>query len=720
MAWLTYFVFINKDVDDVIYIFPEQISNECDIVSGPWRQRLKDGTLLINDVERTMVPSKFKNLNKFLKRVKVKREKIIEDIQPSVLEDYGLDGSAELQFNDQRFRWSILGNSGYIWDENRKRIYVLGKRYVEGLGRYTGRLDNNTLISNAGSYVTLEFDGLVLERVSQLGGWLSSNQPHRPPFNSRGADLIKCLSSLTLDELKGVALQADAEELWKFVAKTSAGDDYHITVYQGKERQLIKAGNQPMQVLSKQKWQELEMLRDAFKRDYLLDIMFGIDGLPFDRIIIKNGALEEFRLQRYKDDDSSYQVTGYSYWELIWPEGRESASSMVGYDFFNTLNNLEVKDVRLQPISGSLLPRDDMRTIECYDGEKDQRAVLHWFADGTVQSLFHRGKLVASTVEQNPVSFKALLNPSSFLNPYVLPADVRRVEKIQRIHYQKPYRGELLKRQSLNSWFISYYSSPETLDRDEQADATSCSRVALSLLHLQSQETRLATPERIKLHTKPQRGLDIRLSAWQIEDGEDEQFIEETLGRDWGMSLIQENGQWWAMNRESTLEYKLDERDVEQLFSDVSPGFIFAGVPGQIEQLRIKNNGKTFMVVKTEQHWQTKYNGQWQDVDKLQMRLFLSDLSDCKAQRSDSTQQSLPADQVKAELEIFMPSFDDRREHIRILIGEKLNGLYPVSVDSSSGQQVLDGVAWCPAASIEKLLRDQRWFLPADIDQAAE
>ncbi len=714
LLFLVYYLTLADDPDAVIRVFPEPLGAEFELRTPGWHQIIDGESLLVNDVARPLVASKAKNLGKYLKKVSARAQHVIEDVEAQVLPDYGLDGSRELRYADQRYRWAQVDGQGYIWHEQQQCIYNVNKNYVEQLDSYAKRMDNNQLISIAGKIVRMEIDDLLLERVTRYGGWLSSTQPHRPAFNSRGAEFLDILKGLTLKSVRGLELAADAQPIWEYKAELEDGQLFVLQVFEEGEAYKVKAGDQPVQPLSKAEWQMFEDLREAFKEDYLVDFSMGMEGVPFDRIIIKSGGIEKYRIQRHGTEDSSYQVPGYSYWELIWPGGRESASPQVAMQFFYGLNSIAVRDVDLQPVNAPLLPSDDSLSVYCMNGEEDQKCVVHWFANGTARSQFHAGTIKETEGVEPLLNFEKLKDPSNFLNPFLLPADVRRIEKMQRLYYEDAFRGELLKRQSLASWQVAYYSSPGHQDRYEAADLTASSRVALALVHLQAQEIRFADPTLIEKFSKPQRAIDVRLGAWEINNGEDEQFLEETLARDWGMSLTQIDQQWWALNRDETLAYQLQDDDVEQLFTSVAPGYIFAGVPGQIEKMRMVYQEKSYLLQRSGEHWNTRLNGAWRALDNLQVRQFMRHLVRCRAERIDTTKQSIPSAAVIAELHVFVPGLEERQEQITISVAAQENGLYPVTVFASTGTQALNGVAYCTPALVEPLLREQRWFLKVE------
>lgn len=715
MLLLIYFVFFDTRAEDVIDVFPYELGNDFVVINDGWHQELIDGALSINGVARKLAEPKRRNLERFIRHIRVKRERVIEDVEPAMLADYALDDGQVLRYQGQEYRWSQLGGKGYVWDRDAGRIYVIRERVARELSRYAGRLDKSQLINICDQIVSMRFDDLQLDRISDYGGWVAGEAEHRPAFNSRVRDLFALLRELQLDDLQGVNCPASAEELWRLQAKLEDGSDWQLQIRGDDDARYVFAGDQPVQTLSKRHWQRIELLREHFGLDYLLDIPSGIEGLPFNRIVISNGGREEWRLQRFGTEDSAWQVAGYSYWELIWPGGRESASPDVGFDFFSTLNNLIVSDVRLQPQTPVSSADPDRRAIACYQDD-ELIARVYWQRSGVVQSAFHRGKLHEDYRDFQEITFEDLLQPDSFLNRYLLPADVRRVEKLQRIVHGPPFKGELITRESLSQWFLSTYTAPGVLLDTQAADTSSCLRLAQHLLHMQAVQVRFADAALAAGYQQPQRSVDVRLTAWQQQSGEVEQFLEETLARDWGMRLVQRDGQWWALNQSATLEYRLADSDVALLFADVSPGYVFSAAPAQVEEIRISDDDQSFTLRRSGRQWRSRVDQRWQALDQLQIRRFLQALGRCRAERIDEAGLRLPGT-VERELVCLLPGFDERREQITLRIGEQRGDYYPIQVESSSGLQSVRGIAWCPLAMVKPLLEPQSWFLPVGNDE---
>ena len=722
MLGLVYFLLWSDDPDRTVFVFPEPLATPFTLSGAAGLQQYDGKQLIVDGVTRPVDRHKIKNLGKFLKRIRVKAEVILESVDVSQLDAYGLDGTHEIQYADQRYRWSILDGTGYIWHEQSARIYVLRKKIISELIKtYAHRLDQRKLLDVAGTVVLIAFDEIVLERVSEVGGWLSQQEPHRPAFNARGNEILRQLYELRLDDVHGASMPKTAEEIFTLrlsSAPSGQGPDradthYDIRVYQDNDNYFIRVADQPLQVFPVRRWQALDEIRQACHEDYLLDIPHGMEGLPFNQIIVQKGNEELYRIKRLGSEDEAYNIAGYSYWELMWPAGREAARPDVGVQFFNVLNNLLIDGVRLQPNS-STQPLGDELCITCLDETQNQRARVFWAADGRVRSLFHSATL-SKDIHGPQFTYQQLLNPASFLNTAILPVDMRRIEKIQRIEQVPAFKGAVLKRSSLNQWQVLFYDKPGALQREESGDPGFCNRLAAAISHMQAENVRFATAADRDLFSTSDRRVDVRLAAWEINSGEDEYFLEETLARDWGIRLRRQGKAWLGINHDETLVYELSAQTVEELFADVRSGFILSVVPNQIQQMRLRKRGEAqFVLNRGEEHWETSHKNNWYRVDALQMRTFLRDLSRCQAQRIDDQQQAIAKDDVLFEIQIFIPGYEERNEQVTISIGSERDGLYPCSILTTSGIQAFAGVAWCRAEVIAAIMHDQAWFLPSD------
>lgn len=725
MLGLLYFIVWTDDPERTVFIFPQPLTTPFTLESAVGTQYYDGQTLTVDGVTRPANNSKIKNLGKFLKRMRVKAEFIREGVTLDQLASYGLDGRYEIRYADQRYRWALSDGSAYVWHEQEQRLFVLRDKIIKELiDTYAHRLDQRQLIEIRGTVVTISFNDLTLERVSEAGGWLAPTAPHRPAFNARGDEIVRQIRAYTLRNVHGETKPEAAREIFQITlgcAAKHAGPDHidqriPITIYQAEKQYFIQAAEQPLQRLSAQQWHALDEVCQACSKDYLLDIAHGVEGLPFNCVVVENTDGEIYRLQRLGSEDEAYNIPGYSYWELIWPGGREAAAPDVGVRFFNVLNNLVVDDVRLQPNS-AMKPLGDEIAITCLDETQQQRARVFWSAQGVVRSLFHRGTLDADRSGPS-MTYAEIIDPAQFLNTYVLPVDMRRIEKIQRIRQQPQFLGELLTRKSLTQWQVAFYAAPGALVREEQGDAIFCNRLASAMSHLQAERVEFADELGRKRFEQAQRRFDVRLGAWDIHSGEDEYFLEETLARDWGMQLVQHGEQWLALNHDETLIYTFTATSLDQLFADVRAGYILSVVPNQIQQMRLRRkDAKQFVLNKGGRGWETQFEGQWQQTDPLQMRIFLRDLSRCQAQRIDDQLKAVHKDDIQYELQLFVPGYEDRNEQITISIGSAVDGLYPCSVLTTSGIQALAGVAWCEAAMVEALMKDHAWFLPSAVQE---
>ena len=727
MLGLLYFIVWSDDPDRMVFIFPEPLSTPFTLESAVGTQYFDGTQLSVDGVPRPPNHSKIKNLGKFLKRMRVKAEFIRDGVGADQLAAYGLDGRYELRYADQRYRWAVTDGSGYVWHEQTQRLYVLRAKVISELIKtYAHRMDQRQLIELRGTVVQMHFNNLILERVSEAGGWLAPEQPHRPAFNARGDEILRQLRGYTLENVHGVEKPETAKEIFQITlacAAPNAGPDHidqrlSVIILQDAQDSFIQVAEQPLQRLSARQWQALDEVCQACNKDYLLDIAHAVEGLPFNCVVVENKAGELYRLQRLGTEDEAYNIPGYSYWELVWPGGREAAMPNVGVRFFNVLNNLVVDDVRLQPNS-AMKPAADEIAITCLDESRQQRARVFWSAQGVVRSLFHHGQLQAGRSGPR-LSYAELIDPAQFLNNYVLPVDMRRVEKVQRIIETPAFQGELLQRQSLTQWQLSFYDAPGSLQREEPGDAIFCNRLASAISHLQAERVQFADEAGRQRFAQAQRRIDVRLSAWDIQSGEDEYFLEETLARDWGMQLIADGDEWLGLNHDETLIYSFTASSLDPLFADVRSGYILSVVPNQIQQMRLRRRGADqFVLNRNGRIWETQYAGAWHAADPLQMRLFLRDLSRCQAQRIDDQLKTVHKDDIQYELQLFVPGYEDRNEQITISIGTAVDGLYPCSVLTTSGIQALAGVAWCSAAAVEPLMQDHAWFVPSSVQEQA-
>lgn len=717
MLGMLWYLFIYNQADREFRVFADILPHTFTLRSADWQQEISNGSLVINNIQRILEAGKVKTLRRYLHRMRVRGDRIIADVAVADLSAYGITDTNELRFDQQRYRWGISGQTGYIWNENSANVYVVSDKVVTNLNRYSGRFDDQTLVSGLGQVQTLDTGAVKLTRVSVYGGWMADDQQDRPPFTSRGNKVMGFLKGLKCMSLTGVD-STGAQEIQRIQLSMTDASEHTYIFLQRDAEYFVAVDALPVQKISQRQWRTLEGHLKELDKDYLFDFPMGMEGLPFDRIIIQHGGVENFRLQRYGVQDESYDIAGYSYWSVQWSGGREAADSEAAYRFFALFNYTPVTDTQLQPAEAPT----DAKTVSIIlmDGEEKELARMDWSADNTLQAKFYRAKIDAEYLSEIPIEYKQLFNGSSFLNPYLLPADARRIEKIQRLYYpgrdvnnDVPYQGELLVKQSQSNWQRTLYDTIGGVGRTEDADGMACSRLAMTLVNMKALSVELVNVDNMQEMKEPQYGFDLRLSAWGDQKGDDDQLLEETLARDWGMSLKYVNDQWWAMSRAQTVRYQLADEDVQSLLGGIQDTYLFSGIVSHIRSIDIQLIDDAFTLKRKSNAWNVLRAGEEQAADQLQIRRFLKDVSGLRAVDIDEAAPVISAAQAEAIVAISQLGIDEIHEQVTLFVsgltGE--SAYVQVSAQSSSGAHPFSGVARVQRAQIMTLIRQHAWFL---------
>ncbi|NRA40233.1 MAG: hypothetical protein HRU15_18960 [Planctomycetes bacterium] len=726
MLW---YLFGDSTVVRNVHIFKQILPEEFIVQLPGWKQEVRGEDLRINGIERPMARNGVKSLRKYLKRMRVPGDRIIEDVDVADLSAYGINGDRELRFNDQRFRWGINGQGGYLWNENTAEIFVMRANAIESLDKYCKRFDDQTLLSGLDRIRSINLGELQLNRLSQYGGWIADKNMHRPAFNSRGNALVGYLKQLKLISLTGVD-HKNAQEILR-ISLEMLDDSKHDYVFLQRDQEYFMQVDQlPMQKCSARQWQSLQHVLDELDKDYLFDFSMDMEGLPFDRIIIEHGGSESYRLQRHGIQDVSYDIPGYSYWSMQWPGGREAANSEIGYRLFALFNQTAVSDVQLlDDVAVEASAADpQVASIILMSGE-EVTARLNWHKDNTLVGPFHRAKITDENLVHLPIQYAQLFDPGMFLNPHILPIDMRRIEKIQRIYYDeqdvksKSYYGELLNRHSQTDWQRSLYVKLDgrKQHRSENADGMACTRLAMFLSQLQAKKVELMAVENLTLMEDPQYGFDIRIAAWDNQKGEDDQILEETLARDWGMSLKNIDGIWWAMNRAQTVRYQLSEEHVNELMSGVQDTYLFSGVVSHIQSMDVKLQEEHYFLKQGRDQWSLHLDDQQHDhenhqqhvhpVAAHQIRSYMRSLSLLRALDIDEEAPVISAETADVIIAISLPGIDEVSEQISLFIAAVDDEYYHVSAHAISGVHPFQGVARVKSIDMQKIIRKHSWFI---------
>ena len=381
------------------------------------RVQIKSGD---HSIDRPSDPKKVGTLWRTLCSIPLDQGKAVESANPAEeLRAFGIENRFGIALTDRSIRWGVKGETAYIFDSARRKVYAQPIALANRLAELTRRLDDPTLVRLPGRINRLDVASHTLE---YRGEWLFPQNPERPFASLRVERLMNILRSLRLDSLTDSPAKSPQKPSFELGWNDEKDQRSSIKIEPDADGARILVKGLPAQRLDAGLWEELRSTVQSFDDNPLLDVSVFSGFDVADQFEVRRGDTLLYRLERRglneRQGDQSRQ------WQIIWPGGAEDAQTDAGIRFEKLLVDLRVG----KPVLGPLIMSPTLYKIEISGALMGRHSVVHLAVDGqNLGTQTHHGTAVSLPPEL------ADPRPDHWLDRSLIHFAPDRVEKMQRV-----------------------------------------------------------------------------------------------------------------------------------------------------------------------------------------------------------------------------------------------------------------------------------------------